>query len=411
METPTTSRAAGDLGSQDPADEFVLSVDTGSHANVIGAFDALRDRGPPIQPIICDGKPAFAILGYDAVEQAYRNVVDLPGSHHFKAFTQPFFGYVVSTATEGEDHRFHRRQSLVPFKPASVRNHIEKTIRPVTDKLIDRFPVGQPFDFIEMFAEPGTFNVISSMLDLPEEDLAGFRSSIRQLLDLSNPEQAMAARNIVNPYLQSLIARRREKPGEDMISQLIAAETDGRRYTDEELLDAVRFFDPAAMHNTMNAVGLCIQAVLANPEVERRVRLNEKDRTAAIEESLRITPAILHSYRLTARPVMIEGVEIPADTPVLLMISSANRDPNHYPDPTTFSLDRQVTDHLTFGRGSRLCIGLWLARAELRVMLDQMLSRLVGLRLVPGSGDEPGGFFHGYRRLMMQFDQRLPTAA
>jgi len=117
------------------------------------------------------------------------------------------------------------------------------------------------------------------------------------------------------------------------------------------------------------------------------------------------------TLRYTDRPITIEGVDIPANTYVLIAISSANRDPARYPDPERFSLDRGAVDHFSFGRGIRLCLGVHLARAELRVLLDAMLHRLKGLRLAPDP-DGPiavGGKLHGYKRLMIQFDERLPA--
>lgn len=402
----TQTPASGSAAEHGIEPEFTLNSD--DEIELLEALDALRDRGAPVQPIRYNGEIAHIVLGYDAVGEAFANTRDLPSSTFYELFTRPFFGFVVSTAPEGEEHRFHRMQLLPSFAPGAIRAKTEEILEPLANELIDVFPVGQPFDFIAAYAEPLTFNVISALLGIPRQGWDGFRSSVRGLLNLTRPEEALAAKEEVISYLRELIEERKTQPGDDLISALIAAQTDGRRFTDEELVDAVRFLYPAAQHNTLNALGLCMGAVLSQPEILERVKQSEKDRYAAVDETLRLFPPIALLPRYADRPIRLHGVDIPANSFVLLAISSANRDPAHYGEPTTFSLDRRKADHLAFGRGVRFCLGVHLARVEMELMLRLMLSRLPGLRLVGDLGGcHLGSTFCGYKQLLVEFDERL----
>lgn len=392
----------------DPASEPLFELRVAEDATLVADLDVLRDSGPAVQAVRYHGAIAYVVLGYDALDRIFKDDATLGGNSWFKLFGEPIYGPVVSTL-DGEEHRFQRRQLMAAFKPGSIRASAETAIRPVANALIDALPEGEPFDFISSYAVPKTFDVVSSMLGIPKEDWAHFRGNVFQFLLIDNPEAALAAKALLTDYLVELIEKRRRDPGTDMISQLLDAETDGRRFTADELLTNIRFLYPAAIHNTANGIGLCLHEVLADEAVRERVATNWKDRFAAVDETLRLVSPLPTTARYTEHPITIEGVEIPAGTEVMLAISSANRDPRRYPDPGRFSLDRHHTDHFSFGRGAYLCLGQHLARAEMQVMLELVLGRLEGLRLVEDPDNVAKGFFHGFRRLLVQFDRRVPS--
>ena len=103
-------------------------------------LDALRDQGLPVQEIPIEGTPSFIILGYEAVQRAFLNIVDLPGSAFFKQSTQPLFDYVISTTTTGDEHRFHLAQLMPSLNPAAIRARLESILRLFANALIDEFP-------------------------------------------------------------------------------------------------------------------------------------------------------------------------------------------------------------------------------------------------------------------------------
>jgi len=376
-------------------------------------FDRLRDAGRKAARVkLTNGERAYAILGFETVQQVFQNEAEIPAAHMYIANkTADFYGDIVNEH-EGPDHRWHRAMFGAPLIPKRVREIAESVLAPVANEMIDRFGTHRRIDFIAAFAHSYPFNVISAMLGIPRGDWEKIEADVRDLLDVKHPELARKARDAMAAYLRDILEERRRNPGDDLISELAQSEVDGRRYTDKELGDAVRFLYPVSGENTLNAVGTVLYYALSEPGVFERLKANPKDRTTAVEETLRIRTPLPYMPRHTFRSITIGGVEIPANSHLLLSTSSANRDPARFDDPTRFSLDRGPINHITFGSGPHFCPGAHLARAEARMMLDLVIQRLPGLRLVP---DQEFVFYgsptSGLRSLLIEFDDLLPAAS
>lgn len=376
-------------------------------AGVIEALDMLRDSGLRVASVPYGEGQAYVVLGYEAVERALANEADLPASTYFRTFTLPLMGEMIS-AQIGEEHRFHRGVFQKPLMPGRIRQKVGSVLRPVANRLIDAFASSLEVDFVSRFAIPYPFDVISALLGIPERDWERVRRDVGLLFHIWDPECELA-RDRVAAYLRELIEQRRKNPGEDVISEFARTELRGRRMTDTELLDEVRFLYPAAGGNTQNALALALGYVLADPELHRKVSSDPHARQAAVDEALRIETPIPFMIRYTDRSIRIECVDIPANSFVLIAISSANRDPARFDAPGEFRLDRGALKHITFGKGIHTCLGAHLARAELRVMLDLVLERLPGLRLgEDGFQGGVGGPLHGPPVLRISYDAVLP---
>jgi cytochrome P450 len=373
-------------------------------------LDRLRDAGRKVAIVKWGEVPeAYLILGYEAVERAYTNHDEVPTHLFFQQSVAELFGQVVS-GQQGDEFRWHRAMAAPPFGPMRMRGLVEPLLVPVANRLIDRWAGRRRVEFVSEFAHLYPFDVISEMLAIPQEDRETVRGHVKLLFHLDDPDTARRAHAEMSDYLQGLIRERRRCPGDDLISHYVTAEVGGRGYTDKELSDAIRFLYPAAGENTMNALGTLLYYVLSLPGVYDRVRRNPDDRPAAVEESLRIRSSVQFMMRYIDKPMLIDGLEIPANSYLLLSNSSANRDPSRFEDPTVFSLDRELNKHIAFGRGANFCLGAHLARAELRTMLDLVLARLEGLRLAP---DQKiifeGASIHGLRSLDIEFDALRPA--
>jgi cytochrome P450 len=285
-------------------------------------------------------------------------------------------------------------------------------LSPVADGLVDEFGERRELDLVTAYTRLYPFRVISTLLDIPRQDQDLVHGHVMRLFKFPwDPQAGREARDAMIAYLRPLLAERRKNPKTDLISLLAAAEVNGKRMTDQELLDAVRFLYPAAGENTTNGLGMLMYRVLSDQSVYGRLLANPTDRAAAVEESLRLEPPVPVIIRYLHHPVVIHGTRVPANHYVLLAISSANRDPARFEDPDRFSLDRGTINHITFGRGPHFCLGTHLARAELRVTLDVMLSRLPGLRLVePDNVRVQGALLRGPKALRVRFDEILPAA-
>lgn len=399
------------LGELDP---LVADIDF-SDPKVVGmceTLDRLRDAGRKVAIVKSSTFPpqAYLILGYDAVERGYSNLEEVPTHLFFQLpHCKDYYGEVVSGQV-GDELRWHRAMMGSALGPIRVREKAESVLVPVANRLIDRWAGRTRVDVVAEFTHLYPFETISEMLAIPMDDREKVRDFVQNLFSLNDPEVARNAHKTMSDYIQALIRQRRANPGDDLLSRYATLQVEGRGYTDEELADAVRFIYPAAGENTMNALGTLLYYVLTLPDVYARVRDNPNDRTAAVEESLRIRSSVQYMLRYIDKPVVVDGFEIPADSYLMLANSSGSRDPAKFDNPTVFSLDRKANNHLAFGRGANFCIGAHLARAEMRTMLDVMFARLPGLRVAPGQDLVfEGGTGHGLPSLFIEFDAILPA--
>jgi len=205
---------------------------------------------------------------------------------------------------------------------------------------------------------------------------------------LSQPEQAIATSQEVKEYVGEILEDRRRAPRGDLISELAQAELDGEHLSDEEIFSFVRLLLPAGVETTYRSTGNLLMMLLSNPEQLDAVRADRALVPAAIEESLRYETPLLTITRLATRDTDIDGVAVPAGSTVMLMLGAANREETRYPDPDTFDLRRaEPRPHISFGQGPHICLGMHLARMEMRVALSLLLDRLPALRLDPDADD------------------------
>lgn len=249
-------------------------------------------------------------------------------------------------------------------------------------------------DFMADFAVPFPIIVIAELLGVPAEDRREFRAWSNALvrgIDAfgQNPEvvrQGQEADQALANYFDELIAQRRAKLRNDLISALIAAHDGNDRLSEEELIGMCQLLLIASHETTVNLLGNGLYLLLRHREqwelLLRRPELLE----SAIEEMLRYESPV---QRGTARfavapPLEIAGQTVPAGQQVSAVIAAANRAPAHFAEPDRFDIIRQPNHHLAFGRGVHFCLGAPLARAEARIAFGQLLAGFPTLELVNG---------------------------
>jgi cytochrome P450 len=184
-------------------------------------------------------------------------------------------------------------------------------------------------------------------------------------------------------YLAPTIAERRREPRDDVVSELVQSEVDGRRLNDEEVMSHVRLMFAAGATTTHDALGNLVYTLLVNAGAWKRVVDDDALRPGAIAELLRHEPPVANLPRISSsEPVEFAGVALPPESMVLFSISAANRDPAVFDDPDRYDMTRPERDTLTFGRGERSCPGMHLARKGLEIGLDALAERFPEMRLV-----------------------------
>ncbi|WP_406299684.1 cytochrome P450 [Embleya sp. NBC_00888] len=345
---------------------------------------AARARKPyAIVPFL--GTRAVMFLTHDLVSAAFKDEESFPASAIYSATTEPVLGHTIQ-CMRGAEHRINRKVVVPAFRRKIVTDQVEAILEPLAHELVDRFEARGEADLVTEFTHGYPVQVITRLLGLPVDDEERFR---RWAVDLFHfpmaPDAAERASREFTEYVTPIVARRRIDPGEDLLSTLAGTEAEGRRLTDEEILSFLRLLFPAGADTTYLALGNALYALLTHPEQLARVLADpDTEPEWAVEESLRWEPPVGLLPRICPAPVRDWqglGLDIPAETPLIFAITAANRDPAHYPNPDVFDIGRRVRPTLAFGDGPHVCLGTWLALAEIRAALKVLLQRLPTMRL------------------------------
>jgi cytochrome P450 len=287
------------------------------------------------------------------------------------------------------DHTRLRGLVVKAFTARRVED-MRPRIQHIVDETLDAIAGQGHMDLIEDFAFRLPVTIICDMLGIPEDHREVFYKSSRdggRLLDpvpLSPAEIAEAnAGNIVaKAYFQQLFELRRRNPGDDLTTQLVHAEEDGSKLSNEELTANIILLFGAGHETTVNLIGNGLLALHRNPEQLALLKANPALITNAIEEFLRYDSSVQLTGRVALEDVELGGKKIPKGESVLCLLGSANRDPAVYPDrPESLDITRPNVRPLSFGGGIHFCLGAQLARIEAEVAIATLLRRLPDLRL------------------------------
>jgi cytochrome P450 len=359
-----------------------------------GHFAQARARCPVQQVRLADGHPAWVVLGYDAARRA---LSDPRISKDMLAALQDN-GDVVAEGLPGPefsrhmlnvdppDHTRLRRlvsRAFVPGRIAALEPAIRAIARGLLDELAKPGP-GATVDLIEGYAYPLPFGVIGELLGIPAADRPRLHAWFGVLLTGwagDPPPEAVEASDAIVAYLGELVDAKRQSPADDLVSVLVAAE-DGDALTTQELLSSLFQLVVAGHDTTASLIGNGVVALLDHPGQLAVLLADPAQLPAAIEELIRFTAPVPHAtFRVTAEPVTLDGVQIPAHDQVLVCLGSANRDPGRFPAPDVLDIGRGDGPNLGFGHGIHYCLGAPLARLEARVAFEELLGRHPGLRL------------------------------
>ncbi|MDZ4827922.1 MAG: cytochrome P450, partial [Actinomycetota bacterium] len=250
--------------------------------------------------------------------------------------------------------------------------------------------------------------VICGIVGVPLEDALQFHRWAEEInLGPLNPERGHAAAQAMVDYLQPLIDDRRAHPrDDDFLSDLVHAEVDGETLGDSKLYGFLRLLLPAGAETTFRVMGNCLFALLTHPEALKEVYGNRDLLPEVIEETLRWETSVTMVSRVATRDVDVAGCPVAAGSPVGVITASGNRDESRWDDADEWRLGRPAQHHLAFGTGPHQCLGMHLARLELRVGLNVILDRLPNMVLDTEAEGVliEGTAFRGPRSLPVTFD-------
>jgi cytochrome P450 len=290
------------------------------------------------------------------------------------------------------DHTRLRRLVSKAFVPKVV-NALQPDITTMVDGLLDRIAENGQFDVIRDFAYPLPVAVICRLLGVPLEDEPKFSHASGLLAQALDPfvaadgesddvvEERMRAHRWLRDYLRGLIEQRRSRPGDDLMSRLVAVEESGDQLTSDEIVATCNLLLIAGHETTVNLIANAILAMLRHPSQWTALGADAGRTPAVIEETLRYDPPVQLVGRMAADDMTIGDVDVPKGDTMMMLLAAAQHDPAEFDRPDDFDPDRGALRHLSFGRGAHYCLGAPLARLEAAVALSAVTARFPHARL------------------------------
>jgi cytochrome P450 len=393
MTTTSTERT-------DPQALLLQILDPTNRADPYPIYAQFREHGPFLAP-----KANFAIFSaYRDCDEILRHpssssdrLTSTVAQRQISEGAEPRpFGPPGFLFLDPPDHTRLRRLVSKAFVPKVV-NALGSDITTMVDGLLDRIAEGGQFDVVRDFAHPLPVAVICRLLGVPLEDEPKFSHASGLLAQALDPfvasdgesddlvQERMRAHRWLRDYLRGLIEQRRSRPGDDLMSRLVAVEESGDQLTTDEIVATCNLLLIAGHETTVNLIANAILAMLRQPPQWTALGADAARAPAVIEETLRYDPPVQLVGRMAADDMTIrnrEGdVEVPKGDTMMLLVAAAQHDPAEFDRPDAFDPDRGTLRHLGFGRGAHYCLGAPLARLEAAAALSAVTARFPHARL------------------------------
>lgn len=391
------------------------------------AYAWLREHAPVHRTELPSGVEAWLVTRYDDARQALadQRLSKNPGNHRATENGRRKVGIPGERSAnlmthllniDPPDHTRLRRLVSKAFTPRRVAE-FQPRVQELTDQLIDGFAERGAADLIHEFAFPLPIYAICDLLGVPREDQDDFRDWAGMMIRHGGGPRGGVGRSVkkMRGYLAELIHRKREAPGDDLISGLIRASDHGEHLTEDEAAATAFILLFAGFETTVNLIGNGTLALLRHPEQRARLQHALVDGGAgaeslldtAVEELLRYDgPVELATWRFATEPLTLGGERIEVGEPVLVVLAAADRDPAKFDRPDVLDLTRRENKHLGYGHGVHYCLGAPLARLEGKIALATLLRRLPDLQLAGEMDDlrwRGGLIMRGLRQLPVGF--------
>jgi cytochrome P450 len=372
-------------------------------------WKTVRESGCPVAATpgnSWDPRTSYQVTDWQHVEDVLRDADTFSSSINGEHIGQ-YMGDLI-LALDGVEHRKYRNLVAKAFRASQLERWDATLVRPAIDRLLDAIAPRGRGDLVADVTSKYPVQVICGIVGVPLEDSEQFARWAEEInTGPLNPPAGHAASQAMLDYLTPLVEARRAEPIGDFLSDLVNSEIDGEKLTDGKIYGFLRLLLPAGAETTFRVMGNCLVALLRHPGVYEQVLADRTLMPEVIEETLRWETSVTMVSRVSTKDTEVAGCPVQAGSPINVLTGSANHDAARFEDPGSWRLGRPVQHHVAFGTGAHQCLGMHLARLELRAGLDAILDRLPNLRLDP---DQPppviGGYaFRGPDRIPVLFDR------
>jgi cytochrome P450 len=403
---------------------------------LLDLFDEVRATTPVARVESADGgfDPFWLIIGYDDVMRISKDNAGFLNNPRPVVFATRDAIAMAQAATgsnmlvdslvvfDAPIHMKYRKLTQSWFMPASLAR-IEDEIRALARRTVDRLlAAGPEVDFVKLVSAPYPLHVVMQILGVPESDEARMLFLTQQMFggqdeDLSGtgmanmtPDQIMqiviGAVHEFERYFGALAAERRANPTDDVASVIANALVDGAPLPDRDLAGYYIILAAAGHDTTSASTAGAMLALAQDPDQWARVKADRSLLPGIVEEAIRWTTPVQHFMRTAAADTEISGVKIAKDDWLMLSYVAANHDPAVFADPRKFDAARSPNRHLAFGAGAHQCLGLHLARLEMRILFNELLDRLDAIALAGEAKRSKSTFVGGLKTLPLVIQGR-----
>ncbi|WP_135458625.1 cytochrome P450 [Mycobacterium sp. DL99] len=368
------------------------------------------------EPVFRDRNGLAAATTYAAVLDAERNPELFSNAGGIRP-DQPGMPYMIDM--DDPAHVLRRKLVNSGFTRKRVMDKVPSIVN-LCDTLIDAVCERGECDFVRDISAPLPMAVIGDMLGvLPTEREMLLKWSDDLVCGLSSHLDETAIGMLMETFAaytaftMEVIAKRRAEPTDDLFSILVNAEVEGQRMSDDEIVMETLLILIGGDETTRHTLSGGTEQLLRNRDQWERLVADQSLLPGAIEETLRWTSPVKNMCRTLTADTVFHGTELKAGEKIMLMFESANFDEAVFENPDEFRIDRNPNSHLAFGFGTHFCLGNQLARLELRLMLERLLTRLPDLRLANGDAIplRPANFVSGPEAMPVVFTPTAPVGA
>ncbi len=319
---------------------------------------------------------------------------------------QPHIPIPVPINLDPPSHTLFRGPLQKVFSPRTIAG-MKDEVRALAIELIDAVKDQGQCEFMADIAEQLPVKIFLRLMGMPDERYLEYRAVVKEYMKgigATGPAEMMARMRSIADLMRETMLDRKVNPCDDLITQMWKIEVEGQPSTIDDMENYGVLLFIAGLDTVMNAMGLAMRGLAQMPDLQAQLRAEPKRIAEASEEMLRLYNVSV-PVRFVRKEVELDGARMLPGDMLKLMLPAANLDPSEFPDPGTFNLSRENNVHIAFGVGPHRCLGSHLARVELQVLWEEMLSRLPEFRLDP---DQPieyhGGHVMGISTMHLRWD-------